>query len=1272
MLSMSLMEMQLSVTRGAAEEQCPEGRGLTLDVRRRASEVPFGSWVLRTPGLAAELLTNSTRWLTLPALWLLLFWQISGRATELVLIPGSALETAEPAKPLVAWWRFDELDEEPCAEASGKGNNASLERGGGSGCHHVEGLFGRALSFSGQHLLRVPGGPDFRGQSKLSLTAWVRPTGFDRYNEIFRKEDGEQRVLFSFQENGTVLSLGLNISGYVECDAKLEPLEVLDGQWHHCAAAFDGEWMRVYLDGRQIGELNRPGPLVAGGSAPGCIGSSNGGECFQGAMDDLRIYADALTGAEVMSLFRRGQAGLERFARAHEERLAAVYVSGKSLIETLAQTHRKLHERQRTADRELVSAVIARARQRHTTEYSDFVRTTDVNLANYLQATNLAYNAHEAQRLLDLLLEYRPLTEAQWRQQNPAELQRWRDTEAREKKFAELKARGDEALCSPEWLELMLTIARGVQLRPYLQEAVAPYVQPKTPLTRTLSTAEARKALERDWLHQADQQPTPERIRSEIAWTRGLAKRLCQQSTPVPASPSGRPRDLPLNFAPELAELAALEQRALSLSGPDAELYYGVREVKRRIAFRNPLLDFTQVLFVDMPFPQGSEWPHETRHRLGYMAVPGGRLLVLDGLSPGGKLRQLLPQAPLHGSFWRPDLSFDARQVLVCFKPHNEKSFHLYEINIDGTGLRQLTDGPFDDLDPIYLADDQHIVFSTTRGNTYVRCMPPTSAFVLARCDRDGRNLFFISANNEPDYLPSLMDDGRVVYTRWEYTDKPLWRAQKLWTVYPDGTQVSMMWGNQSVRPDLLKDARNIPGTRRVMFTGSAHHDWFSGSVGIVTPDAGLNFPQGLAKITADVPWPECGNGPVDPVESPRYHRSGEYRAYYSPYPLSEQDFLVSANRGGKFVLYLMDVDGNRELIYEGSQNIFHALPLRSRPKPPVLPDAVAWPVVGQRAEPKDGILFSADIYQGAPASLRGKAKFLRVLSIDHKTYTYWHQRPYISTGPVVSGVQSDGVKRILGTVPIEADGSVAFRAPAGIPLHFQLLDADERALQTMRSFANVMPGESHGCLGCHELHCVTPPTTAQALALALAPREIKPPPWDDRTVSYPRYVRPVLDRYCGKCHTGEGEGRKKLDLTARPGFLDFDETYWLFTGHPSWGQPYQLPPNPPPGWGIADTLMVEGYGTTDPAAYRTPEPMKGLSYKSRLIDLASSGKHHEVKVDPVNLQRLILWVDTMCPYRGEEEIREIPDPEFQGVDWLAVHPRIKTAPLVFRPGPLN
>ena len=107
-------------------------------------------------------------------------------------------------------------------------------------------------------------------------------------------------------------------------------------------------------------------------------------------------------------------------------------------------------------------------------------------------------------------------------------------------------------------------------------------------------------------------------------------------------------------------------------------------------------------------------------------------------------------------------------------------------------------------------------------------------------------------------------------------------------------------------------------------------------------------------------------------------------------------------------------------------------------------------------------------------------------------------------------------------------------------------------------------------------------------------------------------------------------------------------------------GAPYRKPAVPPPGFGIANMIMVEAFGTVDPAAYQTPQPMTHLSYKSPLIDIASSGKHHDVKVDPISLQRLIGWVDAMCPYLGDEEIRQMDDPEFQGVEWLAIRPRLR------------
>ncbi len=784
----------------------------------------------------------------------------------------------------------------------------------------------------------------------------------------------------------------------------------------------------------------------------------------------------------------------------------------------------------------------------------------------------------------------------------------------------------------------------------------APYVEPTEPETRTLSASEAAAVLKRDWLFQAEGKPLADRALDEIRWALELAARL---------STHARAPDLNA----ELAELGVLFRRldAVERGGAsDAEakaLYLAVRRVKRRIAFKNPCVDFSRILFIDNPYPQGAEWPHEARHRNAMMTVPGGRLLVLDGLHPGGRLRKLAPAKP--GSFWRPDLSFDAKRALFCYKAHDEKSFHLYEINVDGSGLRQLTDSDYDDLDPIYLPDG-HIMFSTTRGNTYVRCMPYTYVYILARCDADGSNVYLISRGNEPDWCPALLNDGRVVYSRWEYTDKALWRIQSLWTTNQDGTNTAAFWGNQSVWPDHLSEARPIPDSPRVMFTGLAHHDWFAGSIGIIDPRRGFNFPQGLTKVTCDVAWPECGTPPVDPQESARYHTSGPHTAYKTPYPLSEEDFLVSARIGGrlgKFHLYLMDVYGNRELICEGACNVWHAMPIKPRRRPPAHVDRVAWPGTGKdRKPPQPGVFYSADVYEGLPDLPRGTAKYLRVLQLDSKTCSTWTRDSRFS-GPGTSSLQDDGVKRILGTVPIESDGSVHFKVPAGRALHLQLLDKHYRAVHTMRSFTGVMPGERRGCVGCHEMHSKVMPNKV-GLAFRRPAVELEPPPWGAESISYLRMVQPVLDRYCGKCHQGEGKGRKKLDLTLRPGNRWFFKEPYLTLVGSGWMHTNKMGNVP----GIAGAIMCENYALSDPASYATLRPMRYLSCRSRLIEIAMSGKHNGVKVDPVSLRKLIGWVDANCPYRGEEDLRAIPDPRFAGIDWLPIRPRCKTAPLIPRP----
>jgi len=1175
-----------------------------------------------------------------------------------LVLGGSAFAAGEKAdksdsRELIGHWMFDELVGGVFTDSAEGGLDARLEGGASIG----KGILGGAVQLEGQPIIRIRTNEVFSDLPAFTISAWVRPKELSNYREIFRKEDGDRRILFSFQGSGRILSLGLHIegAGYGELDAQVDPAALTDSQWHYVAGTFDGRRMRVYLDGLEIGSLERPGRIVSGGGADAFIGSLGGqGEFFQGAIDDLRIFNVALGGAEIAKLYEEGLSAVEGY----REHIRDLYEEEATFAEAMAALRRNVLEKKGEVPDVLVRVIQAKLAVRFGDACVEFSRITKSQPYKYLTATDNSWNLRQADRLIGLLTEYKPLTEQQWAKVSEAERKKWIEIEELEEQFEQLKERGEEGTCEAGWIDLMHEAGRRVVYRPVQYEAVAPYVAPYTPETRDYSAGEAEEMLRRDWLHQADGAVTPESIKREIAWAREAAARI------------RRNRTAKVDLSKELAELDALEAKVTA--GADEQLYFAVRRIKRRVMFSDPAIDFESVLFIDVPWPAGSESVHQTRHRLGYMAVPGGRLMILEGLSPGAHVTKLMPQEPLHGTFWRPDLSFDAKRVLFSFHPANEKEFHLYEINVDGTGLRQITEGIYDDVDPIYLPDDEHIIFASTRGHNYVRCMPPTNSFSITRCSLDGTGMYIISRNIEPDYLPALLNDGRVIYTRWEYTDKPLWRVQSLWTMNPDGTRAATFWGNQSVWPDLLKDARQIPGSNRVMFTGSAHHDWFAGSIGIVDTRKGLNFPGGLTKVTAELQWPESGNGPVDPVESRDYHRSGVYHAYQTPYPLSEDLFMVSANKNGKFVLYLMDVEGNKELICEGAHNILHALPLKPRPRPPVIADAVEWPTMAQRLDPEPGVIYSNNVYHNAGDQLRGKAKFLRILSMDAKTYSYWYKRPYASTGPVVSMVSSEGVKRILGTVPIEEDGSLSFKAPSGRGLYFQLLDENHRALQTMRSVTGVMPGEIRGCVGCHAMHNVAPTAEVVARALRRQPSEITAPPWGDESISYARFVQPVLDKYCGDCHQGQGKAKEKLDLTLRPGFLMFDEPYVHLIGRPSWGAAYKPPENPPPGFGIADTILVEACDQRDPAAYVTPEPMTKLSYKSRLVDIASSGKHYDVKVDEVSRRRLIAWVDAMCPYRGDEEVREIEDPEFQGVEWLSIRPQIKNAPVVVRPGPVE
>lgn len=777
---------------------------------------------------------------------------------------------------------------------------------------------------------------------------------------------------------------------------------------------------------------------------------------------------------------------------------------------------------------------------------------------------------------------------------------------------------------------------------------------------KPVTAADAQMLIEEDWIFQASDATSAERTLQEVGWARELAARL--HGT---------------DLTRELSSLAALENQLRTI--PPAqddkttrENYLAVRRIKRAIMFRNPLFNFERLLLVDTPSYAGA---HESAHRNGYHYgnASGSRMFVLDGLQPDGIEHEIVSGD--EGYIMRMDLSFDAKRIVFSQKPKADASFHLYETGIDGKDRRQLTRSAYDDMDPIYLPDG-HILFSTSRGNSYVRCLPQSASTVLARCDPDGHNIFIISRNNEPDYTPSLMPDGRVIYTRWEYTERPLWRLQKLWTINPDGTGESVFWGNGSAYPDMLWEARAVPGSKQVMFAGVGHHNVITSCLGLLDPSRGLQWPDGITKVTAGIPWPEVGE-PADgsPIASPRHHTSGGLWSARSPYPLGAEDFLISAARiqNENFSLYLMDIHGNRELIYTGRHNVWYAQPVRARKPPPVIPDRVAWPKPGEK--PKDGVLFSANVYAGMDGLPPGSAKFLRVIEMDAKTYSSGF-KSWRHSGPAISVIQEDGVKRILGTVPIQSDGSVAFTVPAGKALHFQLLDERQRCIQIMRSFTGVMPGETRGCFGCHAMHTASPEANAGTLALRSVPADLTPPPWGAETsVSYERFCQPVLDRHCGKCHEGDGKARAKLDLTLRGGVHEqgiddpklwpFKEPYMTLVGPGAWSGPK------PEGRG--DALGLAGcIGVEVQHQYGPLKPMTMLSSTSRLIELATNGKHHDVKIGGEDLQRLIAWVDCNCVYRGDEEVRQIPDPPPQIASQFPVPVKTRTAPIIERLQPVT
>lgn len=659
-------------------------------------------------------------------------------------------------------------------------------------------------------------------------------------------------------------------------------------------------------------------------------------------------------------------------------------------------------------------------------------------------------------------------------------------------------------------------------------------------------------------------------------------------------------------LADEAAQLQRLEEETLAQPKNPRELYLKIRRLKRHIVFRNPLLNFGPLLF-SKRMPPG--YSHLVMQYFGWRQRPGGGLFVLD--KPGHSLavRDIFEGKLAHGSLLEPSLSYDGKRVVFSWvdlrdaraNPANDgkdvKYFHIYTANIDGTDLRQVTSGAYDDVMPTWLPDGG-IAFCSTRRKGYARCFGGQfgsrwHVYTLHRVQPDGSDLRTLSYHDTNEWFPTVTNSGLLLYARWDYIDRDAVTHQNLWLTRPDGTNPLSLWGNGVPNPHCAFQARPVPASNKLIFIASAHHSVTGGSVVMLDPDVHNNDHRAIQRLTPQIRFPEA---------------EGRISQWYcSPWPLSEKYFLISysplplafepapqpANGLG---LYVLDAFGNREVIYRDSHiGSTSPIPLRQRTAPPVLPPHSS-------PQSSTGTMLLSDVYQGLGDVPRGTIKELRIVQIFPKTTP-------TANAPPIGCAGEENARAILGTVPIETDGSAYFEVPAGKPVLFQALTADGMAYQTMRTLTYVQGGERISCVGCHESRTsVVPPRPP--LAAKRPPSKIEPGPMGGTPFSFVRFVQPVLDKHCLACHGG-AKPEKGIDLTGTPQGA-VTRSYASLTKH---------------------ARLVPRYGARNQVQI-TPAGGQNAAIGSGLLKMLRAG-HKDVKLSPDDLRRLAAWIDMNAVFYG-------------------------------------
>jgi hypothetical protein len=755
-------------------------------------------------------------------------------------------------------------------------------------------------------------------------------------------------------------------------------------------------------------------------------------------------------------------------------------------------------------------------------------------------------------------------------------------------------------------------------------------------------------------IHDADRDPLDVVLRRTVALLADIRR--------MPGAP---------DLSAAAADLAALvaEADATAPSARDARLalFEKACAVRRRVALANPLLDFGEILFIKR---HRSTFNHMCDQYYGINAVPGGGVYVLaDAFGPQPRVRDVLAGAVVErgrlkgrrlegGSFVSPDLSYDGRTVAFAYvectgdadhrfhtdpeRGHwNEgRSYHVFTAGIDGSGLAQLTDGAWNDFDPCWLPNGRLAMISERRGG-YLRCGRVCPTYTLYDMAADGSDVRCLSVHETNEWHPSVTHDGRILYTRWDYVDRHGCTAHLPWITTLDGRDSRAVHGNfapRPERPDMELDCRAIPGSHKFVATAAPHHGQAYGSLVLVDPmieDDDRMAP--VKRLTPEVGFPESQGGA---------------QVYGTPWPLSENYYLCvydagmrpgagqqgQAHERGQYGIYLVDAFGNKELLYRDAEiACLSPIPLRARPQPAVMPALLAEAPAAQppaaraqapaesppaeRAqsastsapgvgEPGEGTVVVVNVYDSLKPWPDGtKIAALRVLQVLPMTVP--SGSPPHETGIRLpsAGDSVNPVRYVLGTVPVEADGSAHFTVPAQKEIFFQALDERGLAVQSMRSATYLQKGERLACQGCHERRSRQVSLPAQTpLAAQRAPSALVPDVDGSNPFSYPRLVQPVLDRHCVDCHTKNAD--KAPNLAREPVAKKWYASYNSLA----------------PKYGFHN--YGDGYRTT---------PGRFGALASKLYEHLSKG-HHDLKLPPEDLHRLTLWLDCSSLFYGVYE----------------------------------